>query len=300
MSFAQITVVGTGLIGGSFALALRQHGYAGRIVGCDHESVLQRARERGLIDRATTDPAEAVQGSDLVVLATPIGAVPELLHRIAPVLGATALVTDVGSTKVEIVRCALAVFGEPAARRFLPGHPLAGKETSGLEQADADLFRGAAWLLTPLPGQDLERPPLSGFVRLVESFGAQVISIEPERHDRICAWTSHLPQMLSTALAATLADVESGLRAESGPDSGLGCFSGRALRDMTRLASSPYSMWRDIASTNTENLSDALAGLEQTLARLRADLRSPELETHFNRAADFAERVRGWDREAGD
>lgn len=300
MNFTQITVVGTGLIGGSFALALRKNGYTGRIVGCDHGSVLQRARERGLIDGAATDPAEAVRGSDLVVLATPIGAIFESMERMAPALEASALVTDVGSTKVEIVGRALALFGEQAARRFLPGHPLAGKESCGLEQADANLFRGAAWLLTPLPGQDLEQPPFSGFVRLVEGLGTQVIAMEPERHDRLCAWTSHLPQMLSTALAATLADVESGLRAESGEDPGLSRFSGRGLRDMTRLAASPYSMWRDIALTNTENLSDALARLEQSLSRLRADLRSPELQTQFERAADFAKRVRGRNGEAGD
>jgi len=298
MNFTQITVVGTGLIGGSFALALRKHGYTGRIVGCDHESVLERARACGMIDNAATEPMDAVRDSDLVVLAAPVGAIPGLMERIAPALDATALVTDVGSTKVEIAGHALAVFCEQAAQRFLPGHPLAGKETSGLEQSDGDLFRGAVWLLTPLPGQNLEKPPLSGFVHLVEGFGARVISIDPERHDRLCAWVSHLPQMLSTALAATLADVEAELRAEFGEDPVLSHLSGRALRDMTRLASSPYSVWRDIALTNTENLSEALARLEQSLSHLRASLCSPELQTQFDRAAGFAEGLRGRNSEA--
>jgi prephenate dehydrogenase len=299
MNFTQITVVGTGLIGGSFALALRKHGYTGRIVGCDDESVLRRARIRGVVDDAVTEPADAVRGSDLVVLATPVGTIPGLMKRIAPALDATALVTDVGSTKAEIARHALAVFGERAAQRFLPGHPMAGKEACGLAEADGDLFRGAVWLLTPLPGQDPEQAPWSGFVRLVERLGAQVVAIDAERHDRLCAWISHLPQMLSTALAATVADVEAALRAEFGEDHPiLSQLSGPALRDMTRLALSPYSVWRDIALTNTENLSDALARLEQSLAHLRASLRSPELQTQFDRAAGFANRLRERNSEA--
>ena len=298
MNFTQITVVGTGLIGGSFALALRKHGYAGRIVGCDDESVLRRARVRGVIDDGATEPREAVRNSDLVVLATPVGAIPGLMKRIAPALDATALVTDVGSTKAEIARHALAVFGERAAQRFLPGHPMAGKETCGLAEADGDLFRGTVWLLTPLSGQDPEQAPFSGFVRLVERLGAQVVAIDPERHDRLCAWISHLPQMLSTALAATVADVEAALRAEFGQDPILSQLSGRALRDMTRLALSPYPVWRDIALTNTENISDALARLEQSLSHLRASLRSPELQTQFDRAAGFAKRLREGNSEA--
>lgn len=292
MSFSQVTVVGTGLIGGSFVLALRAHGYAGRIVGCDRQQVLDRALALGAIDAGLTDPCEAVYGSDLVVLAAPVGAILDLIGPIAKVVSPTALITDVGSTKREICARARLVFGPDAAWRFLPGHPLAGSERSGIEQAAPDLFDGAAWLLTPLPGQDLQLDArCAGFVNLLATIGARVIQIDAEHHDLACAWTSHLPQMLSTALAAVLAPVEDNLRAELGPDFALDNICGRGLRDMTRLASSPYFLWRDIAFTNTENLAQALFLLEQRLSHLRANLRSPELRAEFERAAGFARAV---------
>lgn len=292
MNVAQITVVGTGLIGGSLALALRAHGYRGRIVGCDRQQVLERALAHGAVDAAITDPCEAVQGSDLVVLATPIGAILDLMGQIANVIGPTALITDVGSTKREICARAGSVFGSDAARRFLPGHPLAGSERSGIDHAVPDLFDGTIWLLTPLPGQDLQTDErCAGFVNLLATIGARVTPMDAERHDLACAWTSHLPQMASTALAGVLAQAEDDLRAELGTDFALSDFSGRGLRDMTRLASSPFSMWRDIAFTNTENLAKAVALLEQSLSHIRANLRSPELRTEFDRAASFVRRL---------
>ncbi len=275
----QITIIGVGLIGGSFGLAARRAGFRGRIIGCDREEVLARACERDAIDTGYDDPILAARGSDLVLLATPVGGIIDMIEH-APVFPPDALITDVGSTKSAIVERARAVLGDQMASRFLPGHPMAGKELGGIDQADAELFRNAVWLLTPLPGQDLRQGKFAEFVELLDSLGARVLTIELSRHDRLCAWISHLPQMMATALAATLED-------EFGDDRELHAIGGRALREMTRIASSPYSMWRDIALTNTSNLQEALLRLEQRLAHLRENLRTRELELEFERAQKF-------------
>src|SRR5208283_4150779 len=150
MAIRQITIVGTGLIGGSFGLALRQHGFAGEIVGCDKPEVLNAALVRGAIDRGATDAKDAAQGSDVVLLATPVGTILSLFERLAPTLPPNALITDTGSTKQSIVELARMVFGASAEERVLPGHPMAGKKHGGIDNADAELFRGAAWLVTPI------------------------------------------------------------------------------------------------------------------------------------------------------
>src|SRR5438105_4624232 len=145
--FRQITIIGVGLIGGSFALALKKHGYKGAIVGCDREPVLQTALAKGVVDRAVLSPEEAISGSDLVLLAAPVGAIVDLIERLGPLLPPDALLSDTGSTKAEIMSRARAVFGRQAAQRFLGGHPMAGKENSGVEFADPTLFENAVWFL---------------------------------------------------------------------------------------------------------------------------------------------------------
>lgn len=157
---------------------------------------------------------------------------------------------------------------------------MAGKENSGIEQAEAGLFAGAMWLFTPQPGQDIRRARLGEYVAWIERIGARTLAMDADRHDRLCAWISHLPQMAATALAATLEE-------EFGNDPQLQAIGGRALREMTRLARSPYSMWRDIALTNTANIQDALLRLEQRLAHLRENLRTRELEAEFDTARRF-------------
>ncbi len=276
----QITILGTGLIGGSLALALKQHGFSGPVVGCDRGVVLAQAKACGAIDIGVEDPLQASQDSDVVVLATPVAPIIDMLERLGPVLPPETLLTDVGSTKAEIVARAHAVFGGRAAERFLPGHPMAGKEHSGIAYADAALFHGAVWLFTPIAGQDIHSGAAGEYVAWIERIGARVLSMDAGRHDRLCAWISHLPQMLSTALAATLEE-------EVEEDPHIEAIGGRALRQMTRLAQSPYSMWRDIALTNTANIQEAMLRLEQRLARLRENLRTRELETEFDTARRF-------------
>ena len=148
MPFKQVTIIGTGLIGGSLGLALKKRRLAGRIVGCDRAPVLEKAERCGAIDTGTANPADAVRGSDLVVLATPVIPILDLIGRLGPALPPKTLVTDVGSTKAEIVQRAAKSFGRHAGQRFLAGHPMAGKESAGVEFAAADLFEGAAWLFT--------------------------------------------------------------------------------------------------------------------------------------------------------
>jgi prephenate dehydrogenase len=276
----QITIIGTGLIGGSLALALKKHASGVRIVGCDREPVLKQALKLGAIDDGSAIPEQAVRDSDLIVLATPVGSIIDLIERVGPLAPAHSLITDVGSTKVEIMARAKDVFGGDVAQRFLPGHPMAGKENGGIEHADAELFAGAVWLVTPYPAQDLSGGATSEYLQLLGQIGARVLPVDPVQHDRICGWVSHLPQMLSTALASTLVE-------ELADDSEANAIGGRALREMTRIAQSPYSMWRDVALTNTKNIQAALLRLEQKLAHIRENLRTRELEEEFERANSF-------------
>jgi prephenate dehydrogenase len=281
--FKQITIVGTGLIGGSLGLALKRARFKGTIVGCDEPHVLDQAKKRKAIDRGASDGGQAVRGSDLIVLATPVGGIIDFIDRFGPSLKKNVFITDVGSTKQEIVARARQVFGRDVAQRFLGGHPMAGKEQGGIEHADADLFRNAVWFLTPAAEQDLDGGPAADWAALVATLGARVMTIEAARHDQLVAWTSHLPQMLSTALASSLADFGEEFAA-SGDDLDPYDAGGRALAEMTRIARSPYDMWRDIALTNTANIADALLALEQKLAHIRENLRTRGLEEEFRRA----------------
>jgi prephenate dehydrogenase len=277
MPIRQITIIGTGLIGGSFALALKRRKFAGRIVGCDRDAVLERAQMRGAIDAGFANPGDAVRGSEVVVLATPVLAIVDLIERVGPVLPAQSLLTDVGSTKSLVVERALKVFGTNAGKRFLAGHPVAGKELSGVDYADADLFQNAVWFLTPLPGQNIHQGLFAEFAGWIDQVGARVAVLPPDEHDRLCGWISHLPQMISTALAATLVE-------EFGEEAPLLAAGGRALQEMTRISASPYSMWRDIAISNKKNLEDALLKLEQRLAHIRENLGTRQLAEEFERA----------------
>ncbi len=277
MPIRQITIIGTGLIGGSLALALRKRRFAGRIIGCDREAALKRAKMCGAIDNGFSEPADAVRGSQLVVLATPVLAIVDLIGRLGPGLPSTTLLTDVGSTKALVVERALGVFGPTAGQRFLAGHPMAGKENSGVDYADADLFQDAVWFLTPLPGQNLHEGLFAEFAGWIDQIGARIAMLPPEDHDRLCAWISHVPQMISTALAAALVE-------EFGDEAPLLPAGGRALREMTRISSSPYSMWRDIAISNKQNLEDALFKVEQRLAHIRENLTTRALAEEFEQA----------------
>lgn len=280
----RIFILGTGLLGASTGLALRAHGFAGEIAGWDRDpAALEIALRRGALTTPAQDPLAAAKDADLILLAGPVLSILDWMERLAPVLASHQLLTDVGSTKQQIADAAARLYNQPGRAACLPGHPMAGKEVSGAANADAALFQGAVWLFTPVPSWSPEpraAATVSGFRVLIESFGCRTLDMEPGRHDELLAWVSHLPQFLSTALTALFED-------EFGADADLRAIGGRAMREMTRLGSSPYSMWRDIALTNSEQVARALLALEQHLARLRHELRTPALEEEFRRANRF-------------
>ena len=280
----RIAILGTGLLGTSVGLALRAAGYRGSIVGWNRGAEgAQAAISMGAIDVIAVDPLQAARECQVIVLAVPIYATLDYMEKLSGVLGPEHLVTDVGSTKGQITEAAGRLFNTPEQAAFLPGHPMAGKERGGAALGDADLFRGAVWLFTEVP--TWERSPVSS--KLVQSWrewvaamGSKCIDLDPARHDEMVAWVSHLPQFVATALSALLQE-------EVGDAPELKDVGGRALREMTRLGASPYSMWRDIASTNTEAIQVALQALEQRLAHLRENLRTPEMRNEFEQANRF-------------
>ncbi|HTA87796.1 MAG TPA: prephenate dehydrogenase/arogenate dehydrogenase family protein [Silvibacterium sp.] len=285
MPIGRITILGTGLIGASIGLALRSHGYSGNITGWDPDPAeLATAKTSGAIHSITHDPLKTARESQLILLSGPVFTILEWLDRLAPVLQSGQLVTDVGSVKGALVERARGSYNLVHTAGFLPGHPMAGKEVGGAGNADGDLFSGAAWLFTETyDSHSMDRASraiANEWRAWPEKFGSRVLDLEPDRHDVLCAWVSHLPQYLSTALSALLED-EFPAKGEILP------IGGRALREMTRLGASPFSMWRDVAYTNTDAVATSLLALEQRLAHLRENLKSPELRDEFERANRF-------------
>jgi prephenate dehydrogenase len=280
----RIAILGTGLLGTSVGLAARASGFTGSIAGWSRSrESAQTALDLGAIDALASSAIEATREAQVTVIAVPIFATLDLMEQLAPVLNQDQLVTDVGSTKAQITAAGTRLFNQPGKAAFLPGHPMAGKERGGAEYADADLFRNAVWLFT-----DAESPHrtaqaaslITNWRNLVVQMGARILDLNPERHDELVAWVSHLPQFTATALSALLED-------EVGDAPELKDVGGRALREMTRLGASPFSMWRDIAHTNSEAIERALLKLEQRLAHLRENLRTPELRKEFEQANEF-------------
>ncbi|WP_433966960.1 prephenate dehydrogenase [Tunturiibacter gelidiferens] len=280
----RVFIIGTGLIGASTGLALRAAGFRGRIDGWDTSQLeMASAVQMGAIDgRAASreNALELARLADVIVLAVPVLAIKDWMQQLAPVLRAGQLVTDVGSTKLEIVELARQLFTGDAAV-FLPGHPMAGKESGGALLAEAGLFDGAMWLFTPTSAEMIAiEKEWRGWIGC---FGSRMLDMDATRHDEMCAWVSHLPQMLSTALAALLEE-------KFGDAPEIAAIGGRALRETTRLGASPYSMWRDVAMTNTGPVADTLLALEQKLQHVRENLRTPELRDEFVLANRFRQR----------
>lgn len=279
-----VAIIGTGLLGTSVGLALRAAGFTGSIAGWNRSrGQAETALSMGAIDSIGTDLIATAKASQVVLLAVPIFATLDLMEQFAPVLGPDHLVTDVGSTKTQITEAADRLFNTTERAGFLPGHPMAGKERGGAELAEATLFRGAVWLFTDFPAwqRSTKASELARSWRLwVLAMGARTLDLGPQRHDELVAWVSHLPQFTATALSALLEH-------EVGDAPELKDVGGRALREMTRLGSSPWSMWRDIAHTNTDAIANALEALEQRLAHIRESLRTPELREEFAKANRF-------------
>jgi prephenate dehydrogenase len=264
-----VGIVGVGLIGGSFGLALRKAGFKGTILGVSSQRSLDQALERGAIDRGAA-LEEAAGTSDLLFLSQPISGILQTLRGLDALVRPETLVTDAGSTKRAIVDEAVR-----SLRRcvFLGGHPMAGKELRGAAAADAELFRGRPWILTSA----FDHPAATEFRKWIALFGAREIILDPAQHDRLAAWSSHLPQLASTALACLLHDRAPEAASVAGP----------GLIDSTRLAMSSFDLWRDILETNQTEISVALDAYIETLQTLRANF-----EGEFAKGSEFARALR--------
>ena len=281
--FKRISIVGLGLIGGSWALALKKLDYAAHRVGYDRPEVLDRAIQSGAVHEGAKDIDEAVREADLVILATPVGKILDLLAQLKSSVPSQALVTDVGSTKRLITQRAKELLGDEPL--FLGGHPLAGKEHSGFEYADATLFENACYAIVPSSAAITEDERVKAFIGLVESLGARPYVTDAASHDLAVAYLSHMPQLLSSGLASMVAEKVADRRLPLE-------LAGSGFRDLTRLADSPYSLWRDICLTNIENIQSALEAMIQELDKIETHLSSRELENEFDQARKLRESLR--------
>jgi prephenate dehydrogenase len=301
---SRVTILGTGLIGGSFALALRKYTADMHISGWDRPDVIREAQSRGAVDETFSgDLAAALQNSDLIYIALPIAATIDLLPEIARHASPHALVTDACSTKVRIAQAAAELFSSEKGPLFLGGHPMAGRELPGMAHANADLFRENTYALIANsseavvaglqarssppanePAQSSD-PRISAFVKILEKIGARPLWLGAPQHDYAVGLASHLPQLAAVALAGFLYDRldENGLPIT---------LAGPGLRDSLRLAGSPYSTWRDIVLTNQEVLSAALDLFARRLDDLREKLASRELEADFDAANELYKLLR--------
>lgn len=264
-----VTIAGVGLIGGSFALALRQAGFQGKIIGVSSPATIRAALDRGAIDEAAP-LAEAAAQSDVIYLAQPIEKILETLKAIDSAVRPGTLITDAGSTKQAIVARARQTIRRG---RFIGGHPMAGKEARGVQAADANLFQSRPYVLT---GSD------ATLEYWIEKIGARLVRLDAAEHDRLVALVSHLPQLLSTALASLIGDSPEAAR-----------VAGPAAADLTRLALSPYDIWRDIFSTNAVEIDRVIGEAIARLQALRENLLSEsDMRAAFTRAGQAASKLR--------
>lgn len=257
--FKKIAIFGVGLIGGSFALALKKNGAAKHIVGVGRSAQsLMRAKELGIIDEACASAAEAVRACDLVLLAAPVGQTEAILASIAPCLGGDTVVTDAGSTKGDVVAAARSALGGKIAQ-FVPAHPIAGREQNGPEAAIADLYAGKKVVITALPENAPEH--VARVANAWKHCGAVIHALTPEKHDQVFAAVSHLPHLLAYALVDDIANKpHAGLLFE---------YAASGFRDFTRIAGSSPEMWRDISLANRDALLEELDSYIEQLMRMR-------------------------------
>jgi prephenate dehydrogenase len=285
----RLVVVGVGLIGGSFALALRRAGAVGRVVGVGRSpGNLEQALRLGIIDEIAGGLARALEGADLVLLAMPVGQTGAVLAQIEPHLGPAAVVSDAGSTKQDVTAAAREHFAR-ALPRFVPAHPIAGAEGSGAGAASAELYRGRHVVLTPLPETD---PRAVALVRQAwERCGARVSSMSPAEHDRVLGLVSHLPHVLAFALMD--------LVNRDGARERLLDYAGTGFRDFTRIAGSSPEMWRDVCLANRAALLDALDAYGKGLDSLRAAIEARDGAALMELFAAASRARREWGERGG-
>jgi prephenate dehydrogenase len=285
MLFERVAICGVGLIGGSLAMLARRHGLIGEIVGLGRSQLnLDVALERKLIDTATRDPVEAARGSDLVVLATPIMAMPATLKAMVDCLPPESVITDVGSVKGWVVRQLEPLLGPRMA--LVAAHPVAGKEVTGAGAADPELFKGRRTILTPSARSTPEA--IAKIETMWGATGAVVEAMDPDVHDRLLALASHLPQLAASSLANAIAEQRvNGLLAAN--------FGATGLRDATRLAMSSWEMWRDICLTNRDPIVESLRLMQSSIAEFEKLIAAGDakgLEVIFERGRKMRQRLK--------
>ncbi|MBL4802949.1 MAG: prephenate/arogenate dehydrogenase family protein [Emcibacter sp.] len=287
--FNQITIIGMGLIGSSLARAIMEHGVTKRLVGCDNnEKHCQTVQVLNLVDHITSDPLEAIQGSDLIILATPVGTYGALGEALCPHMQAGAILTDVGSVKSNVVKSLSPYIREDC--HLIPGHPVAGTEQSGPEAGFASLFDGRWCILTPPEGTDPD------MVKILEKFwqalGSKVEHMTPEHHDMVLAITSHLPHLIAYNIVGTARHLEEVTNSE------VIKYSAGGFRDFTRIAASDPTMWRDVFLNNKEAVLEMLGRFSEDLTALQRSIRYDEGDKLFE-LFDRNRRIRQQIIEAG-
>jgi len=281
MHFDKVTILGVGLIGASFALALRKHNLCSEITGYGRsEQNLRKAKEKGIIDSFELDPAKACNGADIVVFATPVGTFTSISEKIRSTLKKNAVVTDVGSVKGKLVRDMEKLV--PPGVFFIGGHPIAGSDRSGIDTAAAEIFDGAKCIITPTENTD--KNALEKVTALWKNFGSIIRLLDPDEHDRIYAAVSHLPHLIAYEIMNTVSDMNESYLA----------FSGQGFMDTTRIASSRPELWRDICILNKDNLLESIEIFKNNLDRVSQYLRaydSESLERDFKRARTLREGI---------
>jgi len=277
MLFERIAVIGVGLIGGSFALALKQAKACAHVVGAGRSAAnLKLALERGAIDSIAPDAASAARDADLVLVAAPVAQFPEIFSSIEKTLRKEAVVTDAGSTKRDVIAAAKRGLRKKIAQ-FVPAHPIAGAEKSGVAAANVDLFRGKRVVLTPLEGNS--RASIKIIHDAWAACGARVSEMNAKEHDAVLAAVSHLPHLLAFALVHDVASRKNSAQLFS--------FAAGGFRDFTRIASSHPEMWRDICMANRDRLLDEISRFSKKLGQVKKLLDNPEkLEKLFAEARD--------------
>ena len=281
MHFNKVTILGVGLIGASFALALKKHGLCNEVVGYGRkEENLKRAKEKKVIDFFELDPAKACNESDLILFATPVGIFTDIAEKVRDSLKKNAIVTDVGSVKGKLVPDMEAIM--PEGVFFIGGHPIAGSDRSGIEASAAEIFHGAKCIITPT--QHTDKNALQNVMDLWETFGSIIKIIDPDEHDRIYAAVSHLPHLIAYEIVNTVADIDSSYLK----------FSGQGFKDTTRIASSHPELWRDICILNKDNLLAYVEIFKNNLDRVSQYLRANDyesLEKDFKKARTLREGI---------
>ena len=280
MKFEKIALIGCGLMGGSFALAARQAGWAKYIVGYSASvSSRQKALSMGVIDDTADSISQAVQGADLVLLAVPVSATAACFEAIAPALNSNALLMDVGSTKIDIVAAALNTLGDKL-QCFVPVHPIAGKEVAGVEHSEADLYKDRALIMTPMPSSGLTQVQLTK--QIWKSLGSYITELTPAAHDAAFAAVSHLPHVLAYAVIRGI------FQQKNGAD--LIALGGPGFRDFSRIAASDPVIWRDILSTNREQVLLQIAHFKEALSDFETVIQKNDpqaLEDMIRQASDL-------------